>query len=665
MMTSDLWILEIIHRGYSLEFTERPPTFKSIKETPIPRKKSARDCLTEEVQCLLKKGVVEIVPPNEVLDGYYSTFFLTPKSTGGLRPILNVRPLNQFLVKKHFKMETLNTVLKATQPGDWGVVIDLRDAYHHIAIAPEHQKFLRFFFMDTAFQFRALPFGPRTAPRVFTKVTAAVAEHLHKLGYRIHMYLDDWILLHQSRVALIQQVATLVQFITGLGFLINWEKSQLQPQQDLVYLGAFLQLRQGIVSPTESRFQKITELSSLVMKKKFSTAEEILQLLGLMVSMIGLVPHARLFLRPLQIYLLAHWKPSSRDLQAPIPVQPPLLPHLRWWTVPQNILIGQTLAFVPHSITVETDASKTGWGAACQKLRAQGTWSCHLQKEHINILEMLAVEQALFHFKTLIQGKQILVKSDNSTVVTYLNKEGGTRSPHLCMLTWRILQWCLQNKVAVRATHIAGIRNTIADHLSRRQVIPTEWTLNRGVVQHIFNLTGTPNIDLFASDLNHQLPVFCSWTPSSQALAIDAFSVQWDNWFGYAFPPTCLIPRVLLQMRITQQYCKIILIAPRWPRRSWYPQILELTVAKPIILPLRQDLLRQPKGQYFHPDPERLQLTAFVLSNSRKEHLYFLSQLNGWSEPPCEKDLGGTTTLSTESSQIGAIAGTLIPAILL
>ena len=100
-------------------------------------------------------------------------------------------------------METLITVLKATQPGDWGVVLDLKDAYHHIAIAPEHRKFLRFFFLGTAFQFRALPFGPRTAPRVFTKVTAAV-QHLHKLGYRIHMYLDHWISLHQYKYNIIQ-----------------------------------------------------------------------------------------------------------------------------------------------------------------------------------------------------------------------------------------------------------------------------------------------------------------------------------------------------------------------------------------------------------------------------------------------------------------------------
>ena len=35
--------------------------------------------------------------------------------------------------------------------------------------------------------------------------------------------------------------------------------------------------------------------------------------------------------------------------------------------------------------------------------------------------------------------------------------------------------------------------------------------------------------------------------------------------FGYAYPPICLIPKVL--QHITQFQCQIILIAPRWPRR--------------------------------------------------------------------------------------------------
>ena len=44
---------------------------------------------------------------------------------------------------------------------------------------------------------------------------------------------------------------------------------------------------------------------------------------------------------------------------------------------------------------------------------------------------------------------------------------GGTRSPDLCFLLWDILRWCDQYKITLKATHIAGKKNTLADALSR------------------------------------------------------------------------------------------------------------------------------------------------------------------------------------------------------
>ena len=57
-----------------------------------------------------------------------------------------------------------------------------------------------------------------------------------------------------------------------------------------------------------------------------------------------------------------------------------------------------------------------------------------------------------------------------------------------------------------------------------------------------------PDIDLFASRINHQLPKYISFLPDSEAFAIDAFSHQW-NMFAYIFPPFNLIPRVLSKLQ--------------------------------------------------------------------------------------------------------------------
>ena len=127
-----------------------------------------------EVQKLLEKGAIEKVPHDQEGQGFYSTFFTVPKKDGGIRPILNLKPLNVHLKKDHFKMETLRSIIQALHQGDWGVSTDLRDAYLHLPIFVHHRKYLRFCVKDQHFQFRAMPFGLAVAPRVFTKVMAAV-----------------------------------------------------------------------------------------------------------------------------------------------------------------------------------------------------------------------------------------------------------------------------------------------------------------------------------------------------------------------------------------------------------------------------------------------------------------------------------------------------------
>ena len=81
-------------------------------------------------------------------------------------------------------------------------------------------------------------------------------------------------------------------------------------------------------------------------------------------------------------------------------------------------------------------------------------------------------------FPDLCLDKIVLVAPDNTTVVSYINKEGNMRSGPLCALLWRTLTWCTRNQVTLKARHIPGRLNVIADKLSRLgQAIQTEWSL--------------------------------------------------------------------------------------------------------------------------------------------------------------------------------------------
>ena len=138
------------------------------------------------------------------------------------------------------------------------------------------------------------------------------------------------------------------------------------------------------------------------------------------------------------------------------------------------------------------------------------------------------------------------------------------RSGSLCALLRRLLSWCHPRNIVLRARHIPGHLNVIADKLSRHnQVIQTEWSLS----QQVFNLLcfkwGRPQEDLFATRFNHKLPRFVSPVPDPMAWAVDALSLLWENWDVYAFPPVALLPQVVSKM--TDQGChRMILIAPGW-----------------------------------------------------------------------------------------------------
>ena len=114
------------------------------------------------------------------------------------------------------------------------------------------------------------------------------------------------------------------------------------------------------------------------------------------------------------------------------------------------MLTGQPLHPLKHALQIFTDASKEGWGTHLDEHTARGTWSLPESKLHINHLELKAVFLALKQFQALCCNKTILIATDNTTVVAYINKEGGFKSSSLYALLWRILSWCTRNQVTLR-----------------------------------------------------------------------------------------------------------------------------------------------------------------------------------------------------------------------
>ena len=79
-----------------------------------------------------------------------------------------------------------------------------------------------------------------------------------------------------------------------------------------------------------------------------------------------------------------------------------------------------------------------------------------------------------------------------------------------------------------------------ADSESRVFNTSTEWSPYPDVFDHINEMWGPFEIDLFASRLNFKIPTYVSWKPDPNAKHVNALFTQWEEHF-YAFPPFSLI----------------------------------------------------------------------------------------------------------------------------
>ena len=602
-----------IRRGVRLDFLQVP----QLRNSPIHFPSRHDDQLEVIVQEMLAKGAIERVN-NISSPGFYSRVFLRPKASGGMRPVIDLKALNRHILYQHFKMETSQLIRATLGRGEWTASVDLKDAYFHVPLLPAAKKYCRFTVKGQVFQFRTMPFGLCSAPREFTKLSLPILKALRMHGIKVHAYLDDWLIRGSSPQEVLKDVQMTLNTLQNLGWIINWEKSELTPKKQFVFLGLTFDLQSFLVAPSDKHEVKLRGQLKKLRKLKPVTASFLAEVTGLLQFLATLVHRGNLHRRGIQQWVSQRWSQSKGKWSDKILPDSELLELLDWWLQPR-LRQGVPLRLPQPQLELCTDASNKGWGATLGPLKASGVWETEWSNQHINSLELEAVFRATVSFRAHLQHKVIRLFCDNATTIAYIKHEGGTKSPGLTDQVRKLLLFCDKWQIALIPVFLPGIRNVRADALSRRgSTQPGEWSLDSTAVQWVLDQWKvTPNLDMFATAENTRFPRFISPGPDRKAAGVDAMTISWNNrGTVYAFPPTILIPRLLTILQ-AKTGTRVILIAPNSPARSWFVDLKSLAVKGPLNLPIHDHLLSQPvpgiRDPVFHPKPETLKLAAWEL----------------------------------------------------
>ena len=148
-----------------------------------------------KINDLQQKGIIKETTHEEV--EFVSPIFIKHKPDGDVRLILNLKDLNNYINKIHFKMETIKTVLANITKGCYMSVLDLKDAYVSVKIAEKYQCFLKFEQDKVLYAFVCYPNGLGPCPTKFTKINKAQLCDIRALHHIVSGYIDDFFMQGQ------------------------------------------------------------------------------------------------------------------------------------------------------------------------------------------------------------------------------------------------------------------------------------------------------------------------------------------------------------------------------------------------------------------------------------------------------------------------------------
>ena len=346
--------------------------------------------------------------------------------------------------------------------------LDIQSAYRMVAVHPDDRPLLGVKWKGEVFVDTRLPFGLRSAPKVFTALADGLEWILREQEECdvIH-YLDDFLLVGAPKSGSCgRAVHTAVQTCAALGVPLAMEKLE-GPADHLTFLGIVVDSGRMELRLPEDKLQRILALVSQWQQRKSCTKRELLSLIGYLQHAARMVRQGRPFLRR-----MIDLSSSVTELHHHIRLRGGFKSDLQWWAMFtrrwNGISVMSSLGRVPPSSTVTSDASGR-WG--CGAFLDSGKWfQCEWKgawaEVHITAKELLPIVLASALWGREWTGRTVLCRCDNAAVVAII-RSGRSKHP-LCMHLLRCLSlFTAAHEITIIARHLPGSENGAADALSR------------------------------------------------------------------------------------------------------------------------------------------------------------------------------------------------------
>ncbi|XP_051994017.1 uncharacterized protein LOC127651992 [Xyrauchen texanus] len=393
----------------------------------------------------------------------------------------NIPSINSIIPAPDFSMQyaTIDhaiTLIRKAGHGAWLSKADITNAFKVMHIHPDFWRYFGIFWKGAYYFAVRLAFGCRSSPKIFDSLSEGLCWILinnYKLPYVLHL-LDDFLIITPPSAPPHSGFSTLIKVFYELGVPLSKEKTS-GPHTSIEFLGITLYSVTFQASLPPTKIHCISLLLSNYLLAVRCTKQQLLALLGHLNYAIRIIPQGKCFLS--NLLTKAATIPSLHDK---VTLDEACKMEMHLW---QKFLSSWNgISFIyndyitqPEDIQLYTDAApSTGFRGYYSGHWFASEWPPEFRRfvqqsdvpPSSALYEMYPVIIAAILWGHEWSRHSILIHSDNSAVVEIINK-GRSRSQAIMPCVRRLTLISAQHQFLIRAAHVPGYHNTIADSLSR------------------------------------------------------------------------------------------------------------------------------------------------------------------------------------------------------